>query len=242
MQNAGVRPSHLDYVLRATDLAERRNSWVDMTVHDGWVETFELADMANQHLMAAKAMAIGAQSDPDGVSNPLACAILSVSALEAFINQTAYFLLETQKSDGQGVHSVPSELAKGALDFQRYTPLENKWRLLGRALCGDAWPPPQFLWGDVQLLIDIRNELVHFKSESYERISPPPSHPHPAIRRVPPTIQMRPMPRSWTARLLTPSFADWCVRTTEDLLLYFKQSYRQQRLKSHPVPIAGIQR
>ncbi len=35
MQDAGGRPSHLDYVLRVTDLAERRNSWVDMTVHDG---------------------------------------------------------------------------------------------------------------------------------------------------------------------------------------------------------------
>jgi hypothetical protein len=117
----------------------------------------------------------------------------------------------------------------GVLEFQRRTRLEEKWNILGKALCGSNWPPPKNLWAEVQTLIYIRNELVHFKAEDYEQVVPPPRTPHDVMRRIPAEVQTRQVPHGWPMRLLTPSFAEWCVSVTEKIIDYFKQSYSTNR-------------
>lgn len=190
----------------------------------------ELPDMANHHLSSAKVLADEAESEPDSVTKPLACVILSACALEAFINQVAFFLHEIQGFSESKLHIIPPELAGDVMDFQRHTDLTLKWDILGKALCGDYWPPPASLWTDFGNLIYIRNELVHFKVADYEQVVPPAKRPHDIMRRVPESVETRKIPHGWPARVLTPSFAKWCVNVSESMVKYFRQSYSQARL------------
>lgn len=83
---------------------------------------------------------------------------------------------------------------------------------------------------DFRSIIYIRNELIHFKASDYEQVVPPPKFPNDIMRRVPESVEIRDVLRSWPFRILTPSFASWCVNVAQSMIDYFKQSYRQARL------------
>lgn len=230
IKDSGGEPSHLDFILRQTDESKRRLAWSQIKGRDGWLEMHELPDMANYYLSSAKALADESNSDSDSSTKPLACVSLSVCALEAFINQVAFFLHETQTFSGSKRHSIPPELSGDVMDFQRHTKLEDKWDILGKVLCGDCWPPPKSLWIEFQNIVYIRNELIHFKVADYEQVVPPPKKPYDIMRRVPESVKTRKIPHGWPARLLTPSFANWYVNVVESMIGYFRRSYGQSRL------------
>jgi tetratricopeptide (TPR) repeat protein len=229
MKAAGREPSRLDYILRESDNTHQRTSWTRMEFKEGWTALSELPDMANAHLTSARAAADESAQETDSINKPLACIILSACALEAFINQVAYFLHEIQQLVDSAPHHIPDELKGDPLQFQRHTELTQKWSILGRTLCEGDWVSGS-AWEDFRNLIHIRNELVHFKAEEYEQITPPSKTPHKILRRVPATVALRDAPRSWPFRLLTPSFARWCVSTTELMIQEFKKSYNRRRI------------
>ena len=220
----------LDFILRETNDSKTRTAWSRMEVHDGWLKMSELPDMANHHLISAKILAEEAKSEPDSVTKSLSCIILCACALEAFINQIAFFLNEYQGHPEYKKYSIPPEIKGDVMKFQRYTELTNKWDILGKTLCGDYWKPSDSLLTDFRNLIYIRNKLVHFKAVDYEQIIPPMKSLHDVMKRVPESIEIRNIPRSWPLRLLTPSFANWCINNTESMIDYFKESYYKNRL------------
>ena len=134
-KKSGVQPSRLDHILRQNDQVERRLSWTQMEVKDGWAKMSELPDASNLHLVSARALAQEAESDPDSLTKPLSCVILSACAVEAFINQVAYFLNDIKNYPEAKYHTIPSELEGDAMSFQRYTELSQKWDILGKELC-----------------------------------------------------------------------------------------------------------
>jgi hypothetical protein len=201
-----------------------------MEVKEGWTAISELPDMANAHLTSARVAADESAQEADSINKPLACIIVSACALEAFINQVAYFLHEIQQLANSALHHIPDELKGDPLKFQRHTELTQKWSILGSALCERDWVS-RSAWEDFRNLIHIRNELVHFKAEEYEQITPPSKTPHEILRRVPAIVALRDAPRSWPFRLLTPSFAHWCVSTTELMIQEFKKSYNRRRIR-----------
>lgn len=231
IKDAGREPSHLDFILRRTDQAERRFAWSRMEMRNGWLEMRELPDMANHHLISATILADEAKSDPNSITKPLSCVILSVCALEAFINQVAFFLNEAQTFPESKFHVIPPEILEDVQQFQRHTELTQKWDILGSALCKESWPPLTSLWTDFKNLIYIRNELVHFKAGEYEQVVPPLRKPHDIIQRLPKTVKTRDIPHSWPARVLTPSFADWCVNVAKSMIQYFRESYWRERVR-----------
>lgn len=224
--SAGKEPSRLDFILRETEQSKKRLSWCHMEVHDGWVSMSELPDMASHYLTATRILADEANAEPDSTTKPLSCIILSVCALEAFINQVAFFLYEIKDFYESKLHTIPPELSEDALEFQRHTELIAKWDIIGKALCGDYWPPSQSIMNDFRSIIYIRNELIHFKASDYEQVVPPPKFPNDIMRRVPESVEIRDVLRSWPFRILTPSFASWCVNVAQSMIDYFKQSYR----------------
>lgn len=230
MKAVGREPSRLDYILRERDNTNQRTSWTRMEVKEGWTAISELPDMANAHLTSARVAADESALETDIINKPLACIILSACALEAFINQVAFFLHEIQQLPDAAHHQIPDELKGDPLKFQRYTELTQKWSILGDALCERDWVS-RSAWEDFRNLISIRNELVHFKAEEYEQITPPSKAAHEILRRVPATVTLRDTPRSWPFRLLTPSFAQWCVSTTELMIQEFKKSYNRRRIR-----------
>lgn len=236
---SGGAPSRLDFILRETAQSRTRRAWSKIHVHDGWLEMKELPDMANHHLCAASALARESVAEPDAVTKPLSCVILATCALEAFINQVAFFLHDINNYPESELHSIPRELSAGALEFQRRTELTVKWEILGKSLCGNLWPPPPPLWSDVQNLVFIRNELVHFKASDYEQVVPMPKNLHAVLLRVPTSVEVRDTPHSWPARLLTPAFAQWSVTVAESAISYFRQGYSRTRKSRGTEPRAA---
>jgi tetratricopeptide (TPR) repeat protein len=232
---AGGEPSRLDFIFRNNSKsAESRYAWTQYHSKDGWFEMYELPDMANHHLIAARLLAEEVNSEKDSdfnIHKPISCLLLSACALEAFINQVAYFLHDVQKYPEKNLHIVPEEIREEPFGFQRTTELTLKWEILGKALCNDMWPPPAELWSDVKYLINVRNELVHFKVGGYEQVVPI-QDKHPILSKAPKSIQMRKIPHAWPSRLLTPSFAKWAVKTSENLICYLKDKYMESRIKN----------
>lgn len=232
---AGGEPSRLDFIFRDnSESANSRLAWIRHHSKDGWVEMHELPDMANHHLIAARLLAKEANSIEDSnfnIQKPLSCLLLSVCAIEAFINQVAYFLHDVQNCHERKLHVIPEELEVDPFTFQRSTELTLKWEILGKALCSRKWSPPADLWNDVKYMIMIRNELVHFKVSSYEQVVPI-QEKHPILSKAPKNITIRKIPHAWPSRLLTPSFASWAVDTSEKLISYFKQKYMETRIEA----------
>jgi tetratricopeptide (TPR) repeat protein len=229
VRSRGAQPIVLDYILRDVDGVRDRHAFSQIEVHDGWVSVQELPDIANVHLSSASALADEAAAEVDSIAKPTACLMLSASALEAFINQVAFWLEDISKSPDGAVLNIPTELQNDTLSFQRRTSFGEKWRIVGNALVPGMWPPPEPLWSNFQFLVNVRNEMVHFKSFQYEQIVPKPKENHPILRRLPSGIELRNIPRSWPNRLLTPSFATWCVKTAEQTIKFFKQQYQASR-------------
>jgi hypothetical protein len=222
LKATGLNPLRLDYAMRDTEKSRKRIGWTEMKGHEGWFEVFELPDMANIHLNAAEALANQAKTQESVIHEPIACAMLAVSALEAFINSAAYFAKEAA---GDRRIELPPALSTGAFEYQRHTELSQKWNDLGECLCS-SWPPPEPIWSNFIKLVQLRNELVHYKAEGFARVAPAEKHPPEQLRNLPPDIKLRETPSSWPIRLLTPSFAEWSVSVADNLIRYFRINYR----------------
>lgn len=147
---------------------------------------------------------------------------VAVSALEAFINTIAYFASDAA---AKRPISLPTALLADTFDYQRHTELTQKWADLGAALCV-SWPPSAAIWTNFTKLLQIRNELVHYKAEGFNRVAPMEKILPEQLRNLPPEIILRNIPGSWPVRLLTPSFSRWSVSVARDLIAYFQTNYR----------------
>lgn len=219
----GVVATKLDFAMLDSETGSKRTSWSETRGHDGWFEIVELPDMANIHLAAAAALADTAPSTPDRLDAPLACAMLAVSAVEAFINSTIFFAAEASESR---TLSLPPELLADPAGFQRTTSFADKWWIVGQALCGEHWPSKTTCWSDLNTLVRLRNELVHFKAVGFEKVAPTPSTLPDKLKSLPAQISLREGPYSWPMRLLTPSFASWSVEAAATAMAEFRKCYR----------------
>ena len=223
----GVEPTPLDFILRQSEKSKDRRSWTRILSKDGWYEIFELPDMANHYLRCARELC-DRKETPDDIHTPLMAVIMCACALEAFINQVSYFLIDFQQSGRSWLPKLPEELESGALEFQRNTNLLVKWEILGNILCGSNWPIQS--WQNAKIMITIRNELVHFKSAEYEQLLPEPRLDVEIMRQIPKEIQLRKAARAWPYRLLTHSFAIWALSCAESNIEMFKEAYLRFRL------------
>lgn len=222
LKEAGLNPLELDFAMRDTKQSRSRIAWSQIREHEGWFEILELPDMANMHLRAAESFAEQAEQRADAIHEPIACAMLAVSALEAFINTIAYF---AHDASVQRTISLPPALLTDPFDYQRHTELTQKWTDLGIALCA-PWPPPVPIWANFSKLLQIRNELVHYKAGGFSPVAPMGKTLPDQLRNLPPEVILRDVPGSWPVRLLTPSFSRWSVSVARDLIAYFRNHYR----------------
>jgi tetratricopeptide (TPR) repeat protein len=206
-----------------------RFSWTTVEGHDGWVSIAELPDVATYHLKAARNLSAAAR-DTMRFDEPLAACLLSVCGAEAFINTLTFFIADTAQASAAHPTSLlgkAATLVGDPLSYQRATELTLKWAAIGEALAGPNWIQPE-RWRAFTVLVSIRNELVHFKAANFEQVSPAPNHLHEILRRLPPEVELRQVPHSWPARLLTASFARWCVETTDGVIDMLKAGYAEE--------------
>jgi tetratricopeptide (TPR) repeat protein len=228
LEQHNVQPSRLDVLLRCSDGARKRTSWTRVAFRDGWFELSELPDMVNSYLSCAEQLCKTAEEQAGSMDGPLSVVILSACALEAFVNQVAFFIADLPPQDRTWTAPMPQELVSGPLNFQRSVSIVKKWEIVGTLICGSKWPIPE--WDNVRWLIDLRNELVHFKSAEYEQIAPSPKLDVDIMRHVPKTIKTRSAQRAWPYRLLTPSLAGWAYETAQSAILGFKTAYKSARI------------
>ena len=225
------KSSILDFIFRDTIQSKERLAWTKVEIKNGWYKLYELPDMSNIYLMSAKNILKNIESDAESIYNPFSCLILSVSALEAYINQVAYFLDDIKNSQESHLHNLPSEFDNGVYEFQRNTELTMKWTILGNCICEELWTPSQTIWNNFKNLIAIRNEFIHFKLSEYEQIIPAPIEINKIIRKLPSSVKTRDVFHSWPFKILTPSFAKWSVEAAEEIIIYFKKQYELKRLQ-----------
>lgn len=222
----GKLVSPLDFILRFSEEAESRKSWVQMEGRDGYVTMKELPDMANIHLISAKE--ILKNSKDNDMSSSLSSLILCVCCLEAFINQVSFFIYDNKDHEEVSKLDIPRELIdNGAYLYQRTVPLEKKWFDLANCLVkDDTWLQSSALWNEVKDIIFIRNELVHFKTSGYEQVVPPPKKMESIYSKVPKSIKLNDVPHSWPMKLLNTELANWSIKTVESLITEFKNRYQ----------------
>lgn len=219
----------LDIILRNTEDVKQRYAWNQIIGMDGWFQYYEMPDMSNIHLNSAKSLT-SLSDNSNGFANVLSTVILVVCALEAFVNQTAYFLMENSDEPNASFLIIPEEIRGNVYDYQRYESLLKKWNTLGGVLCIGYWPPPKELQDKVELLVQLRNELVHFKTLEYEQIIPPPKKEHPLVQKISKYIDVEIRNTSWPYRVLNNDLGKWSITVIEDAINYFKDSYHKYRL------------
>ena len=137
----------------------------------------ELPDMFSVHLMSAKTLlkTFLEQGCLEEISVALSVTMLSVSALEAFINQVVYFLGTSPALPRYIRDKVPEILKTDYESYQRNSRLQEKLGTVFDLIYNETWKKEQEHFSNVTRLITIRNELVHFKARSYQQIIPPQS-------------------------------------------------------------------
>ena len=225
----GVSPCPLDFLLRKTSEESIRYSWMKHHLHDGWVSITELPDMASIHMHSAREMQKKSLNDDD-FSSALATIILSVCYLEAFINQISFFLHEYRADEYICTLNLPYQLtADGPFSYQRKGTLETKWQEISDCLNGEGWLSAQYEWQQVKDLIYIRNEFVHFKSNGYEQVVPPPQEKEAIYSKIPKSVELKDVPHSWPFKFLNGSLARWAIESSEGLVNALKSNYSKHR-------------
>lgn len=219
--------SHIDYLLRKIKENDVRLAWTNIEIHNGWIEMKELVDMANLYLVSAEKLAKEAKEAGNYAEKPLACIMLSCCALEAFINQAIYFISVSEIVIPEKLQGIKDD----SFGFQRNTELTLKWNIIGEILCESEWKPCAKLWNNFINLIFIRNELVHFKVSEFEQVVPRPEQVAEALKRIPKDVELNDIPHSWPLRILNPSFAEWSVKTTKEMINYIKGAYQKNLSK-----------
>lgn len=225
----GITPCPLDFILRKIPNGSMRHSWMENHLHDGWVSITELPDMASIHMFSAREMLKKALDD-DNLSSALATVILSVCYLEAFINQISFFLHQNKEDEYIRTLNLPDLLmVEGPLIYQRKGSLETKWQEISDCLNGEGWLSSQKEWQQVKDVIHIRNEFVHFKSNGYEQVVPPPRKKDAIYSKIPRSVELKDVPHSWPFKFLTGSLARWATESAEGLVDVLKSSYSEHR-------------
>lgn len=221
--------STLNLILRKLDKGEVRLSWTKIIYNGAYQEVYELPDMSSIHLVSAKSILENSTSDDliKETSIALSVVMLSVSALEAFINQLIYFLKSLSTNDlPEFIRiKIPNELMEDHLSYQRNERFIDKINTIADIFCNGKWSDGAGkLKEDLLKLISIRNELVHFKSVEYSKIIPPQKECK-ILKNLSNEVELRDVSNSWPFRILNESFAKWSIKTIEETIDYIKTLY-----------------
>jgi len=208
--------------------SETRLSFLELFGKGAYMELYELPDMSSIHLKSAQTLLENASEGNilEEISVAISVVILSISALEAFVNQLAYFLGTVNELPRYIHGKVPVEILNGIEDYQRNTRLVDKIQILFSIVYDGDWKRDSFEdYQNLNKLISLRNELVHFKSTDYHRIIPPQEEN--ILKGLDLTIKLRDVPNAWPFKLLTLSFAEWGIRTVEHTIVHVKEVYQK---------------
>jgi len=154
--------------------------------------------------------------------------VLAAISLEAFVNEVCLENIERCRDTSKPTRDLELVMRRN----NRNVPVRDKWRLLpGRLWRGKKFDKRGRLWRDFNALIELRNLLVHYKSE-YRQPGYVPEVLKPVIRRVLGANERKPTGvgfqrslldsgRHWTERICCAEMGHWAVNTALSMISEF---------------------
>jgi hypothetical protein len=156
------------------------------------------------------------------IAFPLAVVILSLSCLEAYLNE---FLALHEHADQQKWGATISELQRANL--------QAKWALAAQLLAGNSFDKGAEPYQSFSLLLALRNELVHYDPE-FLPIGTFPSRKIESLSSKFPFVF--PGRTVWTAQVLNPECARWACRTVRAMIRKFHELVGGPDFTALPLP------
>lgn len=220
--------NELKRVLRKFDSSKIRLSWVKL-INEGALDyVYELPDMTSIHLNSAKVQLENYREGDliNEVSSALSIVMLSLSALEAFLNQLVFFLahLPANNEFESAGFKISEQIKKECMAYQRNVGFSQKINEIANIYTFGKWNQTDYVgYDELMKFIRIRNELVHFKSAEYIQIIPP--NKIEILEGLPNSIELRDVSNAWPFQLLNYSFAKWGIEVVENSINYIKERY-----------------
>jgi len=154
--------------------------------------------------------------------------ILVAASLEAFVNEVCLEKIEQRKQTGMSTRYLELVMRRNNRD----TPIRCKWELLPKRLWrGKKFDKRTRLWKDFNALIELRNLLLHYKSE-YSEPGYVPKDLKPVLARVLGANKRKPtgvaFPGSlfrshshWTERICSAEMGQWALHTGLNMISHF---------------------
>ncbi len=155
--------------------------------------------------------------------------ILVAVSLEAFINEVCLEKIDRRKEAGKSISYLESVLS---LPNGRDRNIRDKWKLLPKRLWrGKKFDERTRLWRDFNTLIELRNMLVHYKSE-YREEGYVPEAIKPVLNRVLTANAQKSTDLvflqafvgnhgHWTELICTPEMGSWALNTGLNMVSRF---------------------
>lgn len=97
-----------------------------------------------------------------------ACIFIAVSAIEAKVNE---WISISQMLGGEG--KIPGNFWKSLVSLQRNLRFEDKWNLIASLHNGKLWDRGQDPFQSFDVIVSLRNELIHYKGQFLGRDETP---------------------------------------------------------------------
>ncbi|MBT9141416.1 MAG: hypothetical protein DDT30_02008 [Dehalococcoidia bacterium] len=179
-------------------------------------------ELASQSLQRYK------RSRKKPVTGYLEVFILVAASLEAFINEVCLEKIERHKETGKSTRYLESVMSRNNRDRS----IRDKWKLLSKCLWrGKKFDRRSRLWRDFNALIELRNLLVHYKSE-YKQPGYVPKVLKPVLARVLREKKQKPTGigflesllgkhKHWTELICSAEMGYWALNTGLNMISHF---------------------
>jgi hypothetical protein len=188
-------------------------------------------------IAADAARSIEASPRDGGQKGALISIVFAVVALEAFLNETTELALDFSKYPQGLALPVISVFAEFMVEAEKsHASLESKFLLGNWILTGKKLDKGTQIYQDFSLLLQLRNDLLHFKANDAFEQSAPPEEIHKKLfnrfgNKNILAENAKYSDGSWTFLIETRAVAEWACRTAAQTLLDFCSKVPQGMLK-----------
>lgn len=216
----------IDLLMQHPGPAGECRYWVSHRVLDGEHRIVTLPNWSGRAMRAAKAIHDATKHDEDGTDGPSSVVLQVCCALEAYISAVVHFIREADHRRWEYTSLPRYCLPNDTLKKRRVNTMD-KWKQVPKALFGENWIRKEDR-NNFIMLLDLRDELVHFKGDNEERIELNDASDHPMAGKINLILKRpRPGPRPWVDRILTPELSQWAINVGETMIYSFRTAWEK---------------
>ena len=200
------------------------------------IHIFETGSLLGVALDATRS--IKAAPRRGGQKSALISIVFSVVALEAFINELTELALDSSKNAPGSDHPAVGVFGEGMDEAERcHASLQSKFLLGNWILSGERLAKGTQTYQDFELLVYLRNTLLHFKANPAFEQSTPPEEAHRELFNKFRSKNIlaedaQGSDGTWIFLIETKAVAEWSCRTAAQMIRDFCLRVPQSRVKA----------